>query len=378
MKENIVRIIQIKSNDRKNIKKFIDFPFRLYKNNPQWVPPFKGELKKIFNPDHPFYDYGEVAFFIATNGNGDLLGRLAVANNHRYNEFHKSETAFFYYFESIQNHDVAENLFSHGEDWVRSQGLNHILGPKGLTVLDGFGMLIKGFEYQPAFGQPYNPDYYPEIIERLGFVKVKDVLTGRIDTETHFPEKVLRAADRVKERLGFWSPELKNRKQLRPVVEDFKTLYNRSLAEPAGNPPITDADMEAMVSQLLWIADPKLVKLLYKEDKPVGFMLAYPNIGDGLQKAKGRLFPLGWLYILLESKFTDRFILNGIGIVDDYQRLGGTAILLNEIYKSVMDDDRYVSAEILQMREENINILLELNNFEIDFHKTHRLYEKYL
>jgi hypothetical protein len=128
---------------------------------------------------------------------------------------------------------------------------------------------------------------------------------------------------------------------------------------------------------LLWIADPKLVKLIYKEQDPVGWMLGYPDISEGLQKANGKLFPFGWLQILLESKQTKRIVLNGIGIVDDYQRLGGTAILYDEIYKSVKEE-RYDYAELLQFREENIKILMETSNFEIKFHKTHRLYEKFL
>ncbi|MDY6847198.1 MAG: hypothetical protein SVP52_08695 [Chloroflexota bacterium] len=373
-----MKIKQISLKDRQAIKQFIDLPFTLYQNTEQWVPPLRSEIRKIFDPSFPFYNYGDAAFGLAQDQNGENLGRLVVANNHPYNDFHESKTAFFYYFECVDDPAVAEGLFSWGFDWVESQGLNHILGPKGLMVLDGFGMLVDGFEYQPAFGQPYNPKYYPTLIEALGFKKVKDVLTGRIDRNSHFPEKVRRSAKLVKERLGFWSPRLKTKKELKKVIEDLKALYNTSLAGPAGNPPITDSDLDAMVSQLMWIADPKLVKLLYKGDQPVGWMLGYPDISDALKKANGRLFPTGWAGILLESKRTNRIILNGIGIIEDYQRLGGTAILLNEIYNSVMEDEQYDRAEILQLREENINILLEVSSFDIDFHKTHRLYEKYL
>jgi hypothetical protein len=133
-----------------------------------------------------------------------------------------------------------------------------------------------------------------------------------------------------------------------------------------------------MVSQLLRIDDPRLVKLCHKDGKAVGWVLAYPDIGAGLQRAKGRLFPIGWLQILRESKRTHWIDLNGIGIIEDYQRLGGTAILYNEIYKSVMSFDQYDYAEMLQMREENFNILLELENLDIEFHKIHRLYEIHL
>jgi hypothetical protein len=155
-------------------------------------------------------------------------------------------------------------------------------------------------------------------------------------------------------------------------------LYNNSLAVPAGNPPISDEDMANLVRQLLWIADPRLVKLIYKDDQPVGWILAYPDIGAALQRIKGRLLPFGWLQIIRETKRTDWIDFNGIGIIDEYQGMGSTAILYNEIYKSIMEFDQYQYAELLQMREENINILLEIENTEINFHKTHRLYEKHL
>jgi len=128
----------------------------------------------------------------------------------------------------------------------------------------------------------------------------------------------------------------------------------------------------------LWIADPRLVKLIYKDGKAVGWILAYPDVGKALQRTKGRLFPLGWLQILLEKKRSTWVDLNGIGIIEDYQRLGGTAILFNEIYKSVLETGQYCYGELLQMREENVNILLETSSLNIDVHKTHRLYEKFL
>ncbi len=373
-----MKIIQFTPDDRQSRRAFIDFPFKLYENIPQWVPHFRSDMRKIFKPNYAFYNYGDAGFFLAQGENGETLGRLAVANNHRYNDFHKTKTAFFYYFETVDDQAVAEGLFIQGFHWAENQGLNHMLGPKGFIVLDGFGMLVKGFEHQPAFSQPYNPSYYPQRIEALGFTKVKDIFTGRISRETGIPEKFAKVARLVEERIGFTALDITTKAELREVIDDFKKLYNDSLAEPAGNPPLTDEDMNTMVSQLLWIADPRLVKLIYKDDQPVGWILGYPDIGNALQKTKGRLFPFGWLRVLIESKQTNWIDLNGIGIVEDYQRLGGTAILYNEIYKSVKDVDQYNYAELLQMREENINILLEASNLDIDFHKTHRLYEKYL
>ncbi len=372
-----MEIIQFDPQDRQKRKAFINFPFELYRSTPQWVPPLRPAMREIFNKrKYGFYTYGEAAFLLALNDSGEVLGRMVMVNNHRYNDFHKTKTAFFYYLEMVNDPDVAAGLFEQGFQWAKAQGLTHVLGPKGMTVLDGFGMLVKGFEYQPAFGQPYNPAYYPKLIEDLGFTKVKDIYTGRVDRSTRWPEKILRAAKIVEKRMGFTAPNLQTKAELRQVINDFKILYNESLAGPAGNAPLTDDDMDTMVSQLLWIADPRLVKLIYKDERPVGWLLAYPDIGAALQKTKGRLFPFGWLTLLREIKKTHWIDFNGIGIIEDYQRLGGTAILYNEIYKSIMNLDQYTYGEMLQLREENINILLETENIDIEFHKMHRLYEK--
>lgn len=373
-----MKIIEMPPRNRRYEKAFINFPFELYKNTPQWVPPLRMDMRKIFKPGYAFYQYGKAAFFLAVTDAGKVLGRLAVANNSRYNAFHHTKTAFFYYFETIDDLNIAQALFSRGFEWADSQGLDRVLGPKGLTVLDGFGMLVKGFEHRPAFGQAYNPPYYPELVEAMGFTKVQDNFTGWVDHKIEIPEKFSRAANLVKKRMGFYTPLFTNKQELRAVIEDIKHLYNQSLAIPAGNPPITDEDMQTMVDQLLWIADPRLVKMLYKEGEAIGWMLSYPDVGAALQRINGRLLPFGWLEILRESKRSNWVNMNGIGIVEEYQRLGGTAVMYHDFYQSVMESEQYEYAEMLQIREDNINSLLEVANVDVTFHKTHRLYEKHL
>ncbi|MGI6740111.1 MAG: hypothetical protein ACOX7C_01290 [Brevefilum sp.] len=371
-----MKIIQIQPKNRRQQKAFINFPFDLYKNNPYWVPPFRMDMRKIFKPENAFYQYGEAAFFLALDENERVSGRLAVANNSRYNQFHGTKTGFFYYFECIDDHRVARALFENGFKWAKTKGLTHMLGPKGFTVLDGFGLLIEGFDQQPAFGQAYNLPYYPELIEAQGFSKVKDILTGWVDRQTKFPEKIQKAARIIKKRRGVHIPVFKHKSELQAVAADLQMLYNESLAESAGNPPVTNEEMEQMVSQLLWIADPKLIKVMYRGKRPIGWLLAYPDVGSALQRARGNLFPLGWLYVLLESKRSQWIDFNGVGIIEEYQRLGVTSIFFSELYETIMESDRYRYGELLQFREENINSLLEVSNLDIHFHKKHRLYEK--
>ncbi len=373
-----MEIIQITLKDHRLQNAFIEFPFKLYRNTPQWVPPLKIDMRQVFKPNYAFYQYGEAAFFLAISKSGEVLGRIAVANNRRYNDFHKTKTAFFYYFECIEDRQIAEALFAKLFNWARKQGLNRVLGPKGFTVLDGFGLLIEGFAHRPAFGQAYNPPYYPALVEAQGFSKVSDNFSAWVDKSVEVPEKIARAAALVKKRMGFSVPLFKSKGDLRKIVGDLQKLYNESLAAPAGNPPITDEDMAILVKQLLWIADPRLIKIIYKDGKTIGWLLVYPDIGAALQRINGRLFPFGWLQILLESKRSHWVDMNGIGIVEEYQRYGATAVLYQEFYQSIMESDQYNYAEILQIREDNINSLMEVANINVHFHKKHRLYEKVL
>jgi hypothetical protein len=149
-----------------------------------------------------------------------------------------------------------------------------------------------------------------------------------------------------------------------------------SLGDAGTNIPITDEEVEALGEQLIWIADPKLIKVVMKGEQPVGFVLSYPDISAAIQKVRGKLLPFGWIAALLERKRTDWLNFNGAGLLEKYRGLGGTAILFSEIYKSASESGQFQHAEIVQIRTENENMLREMRNFGIDFYKTHRFYKK--
>ncbi len=139
--------------------------------------------------------------------------------------------------------------------------------------------------------------------------------------------------------------------------------------------PLTDDEITSLGEQLLWIADPTLVKVVMKEDEPVGFVLAYPDISAAIQKVRGKLLPFGVIPALLEKKRTDWLNFNGAGLIEKYRGLGGTAILFSEMYKSATESGQFKHAEVVQIRTENENMLREMRKFGLDFYKTHRVYE---
>ncbi len=336
------------------------------------------DVRRLLDPRrHSFYQHGKAAFFLSFDEQGQVVGRLAVLNNDNYNEYNHEKTAFFYLFECINSAPTACDLFSKAVEWTQQQGLNKIVGPKGFTALDGIGMLVKGFDHRPAFGIPYNLPYYPSLVEAVGFVNAGETVSGYLDSSFRIPPKVNEVARLVKERRGMKVVRLQNRRELKKIIPSLQALYNLAIEETTGNIPLTQDDVKTMASQMLWFANPKLIKIIMKDNQPVGFLLAYPDISAAVQRCHGRLFPFGWIDLLLEIKRTQWININGAGIIEKYRGLGGTALLFSELTKSITESD-YKYADLVQIGIENEKMQLELRDMGIDFYKVHRNYEMFL
>lgn len=369
---------QLDLGNRQQRDDFLRLPFSIYKDIPHWVPPLKTDERLRLNPERfPFYRHSEAAFFLVYDGKRPA-GRLAVLDHRRYNEYNKTNAAFFYLFECEDNREAAAALFNCAFDWARSRGLDQVIGPRGFTPLDGQGLLVQGFEHRPAFGLPYNPGYYVDLIEAQGFVREGESASGYLGTDLPFPRRIHQLAGRLAQRRGLHVLKCQTRRDLRKVVFHFKGLYNNLLEGTHGTVPLSSSEMDMMANQLIWLADPKLVKLVMKDARPVGFLLAYPDVSRALQKTQGRLFPFGWLRLLLELRRTDWININGAGLLPEYRGSGGTAILYSEMFKSVQENPRYRHAEVVQIGVENENMQRELENFGIDFYKLHRTYSREL
>ena len=371
-------ITQIDLANKKQVKDFLNLPFRIYKDTPQWVPPLQmDERLRLDLQRYPFYKHSQAGFFLAYEEDR-VIGRIAVIDNRLYNQFNDQAAAFFYLFECENDHEAAGAMFEAAFDWARGRGLTKILGPKGFTVLDGFGLLVKGFEYRPAFGMPYNPTYYPALIEGAGFEPERDALSAYIGADIQFPPRIHELAERIAKRRGLRIARYRTRNDLRAFIPKMKELYNNALRGTAGNAPLTDDEVKMMADQLLRFANPRLLKVVMKGDDPVGFLMAYPDISVALQKTKGKLFPFGWITLLREFKRTDLLNINGAGLLPEYRGSGGTAILYSELFKSVIETGQFNHAEIIQIGTENENMLRDLTNFGVDFYKIHRTYVRAL
>jgi hypothetical protein len=372
-----MQLLPLALDRSEHVRRFLDLPFQLYANTPLWVPPLETDAKLMLNRHkHPFYHHSDAAFFLVEE-NGEDLGRLAVLDNAHYNEYNRSRTAFFYLFECGQREDAALALFEAGCAWAKSRGLEEIIGPKGFSALDGMGLLVRGFEYRPALGIPYNLPYYPALIEAAGFIPLNDSVSGRIDRSLALPEKIRLAARAVQERKGLRVQRFHTRADLRSFIPRLKDLYNGALEGTSGTYPLTDEEAHAMASQILWFADPRLIKIILKGDELAGFLFAYPDISAAVQRTRGRLWPFGWIDLLLEFRRTKWLNINGAGILPKYRGLGATALLFSELYGSFMAGG-FDFADLVQIGVENDRMQNELRALNVDFYKMHRVYRKVL
>ena len=201
----MLQVEKLDTNSKKQVDRYIKYPFRLYVNCPQWVPPIIGDIKKMLNRQkHPYYEHSEAEFFLAIQ-DGEVVGRIAAMINHPFNTFHGTKKGQFYHFESIDDQTVVNALFERTFEWMREKGMNEVVGPKGFGAFDGYGIQVEGLEHrQMMMMMNYNLSYYPKLLENLGFEKAVDFISCYININKYrVPEKVKEIARRVKERDSF-------------------------------------------------------------------------------------------------------------------------------------------------------------------------------
>jgi hypothetical protein len=367
------QIKPIDINNRKDLKRFINFPFTLYQDCPQWVPPLLQSAFADFNQKkHAFYKQSELQLFLAER-EGEVIGRLAALNNQRFNDHLNQKTAFFGFYDVIEDLEVSQDLFQATFEWSRSRGLNRMIGPRGLNNTDNTGVLVDGFEHRAAMWLPYNYPYYDEFVKAAGFIKDTDHLSGYAQGDQEMPERLLRIADRIKERRGFEVIHFKNMKERKYWIPRVWKVLQEAFQVFENSYPPSEEEMESVARDLISIADPRLIKLIQKDGELIGFIFAYHDVTAAIQKIRGRLYPFGWLHLLLERNRTKWVNINGVGVLPAYQGMGVNAILYTEIQKSVQQFG-FEHVDVVQVGEENFESRSDMENMGIRWYKSHRSY----
>lgn len=371
----MLQIRKIETENKKDVRRFIELPFALYMGHPLWVPPIRRDIKtRLDREKHPFHQHSDVDFFLAER-NGEVLGRIAVIENNPYNKYHGKRQAQFYFFECVEDLDVARGLFEIAYDWARERNLNQIVGPKGLGPLDGYGMLVEGYEFRPAMTMMnYNPPYYPAFMHALGFQKEVDFVSCYLSAEKiKLQERVHRIAERAAKRSGLSVKRFKNKRELLSWAPRIGKTYNETFVENWEYYPLTEREIDFVVNEILSFADPKLIKIIVHGNNVVGFLFAFPDVSAAIQRNHGRLLPFGIIDLLIESKRTKWVALNGAGVLPEFHGRGGNALLYSEIERTIHEFG-YKHADLTQVAESALQMRRDLENVGGVAYKNHRVF----
>jgi GNAT superfamily N-acetyltransferase len=366
-------------NTPKERREFICSWWRIYANDPHWVPPLISEREAFLDPKrNPFYEHADVALFMAERG-GQPVGTIAALINHRHNEYHEEKTGFFGFFETIQDYSVAEGLLNTARDWVKARGMERLRGPANYSTNEECGLLVDGFDSPPVVLMTYNPRYYVDFLERYGMVKAMDLFAYHVDKSLlgpkgEFPPRLVKLVERVKER-GHVTVRKIDRKHLDQEVERIKALYNAAWSRNWGFVPMTDAEIDHLAEGLKQIADFDIVFIAEANGEPIGFSLTLPDMHEVLYHLRdGRLFPTGWLKFLWYRRKITRVRIFALGVLEKYRGTGGDILLYYETAKAALEKG-YSRAEMGWVLECNDLMNRVVVNLGGKRYKTYRFYE---
>jgi GNAT superfamily N-acetyltransferase len=369
--------------------RFIKFPWEIYKGDPYWVPPFISERVDFLNPKkNPSFEHMEVALFLAerpgSSGRLQVIGTIAALINHRHNQFHGEKVGFFGLFEVINNQEVACALLETAEAWVKQHlpEATAIRGPMNFSTNDECGTLIDGFEARPVVFMTYNPPYYPKLIESAGYGTGMDLYAYAMETAKFFEpnnpflQKLERVVKVMRQRYKL-TIRPANLKNLKAEMLRLKGIYNSAWEHNWGFVPVTNAEMEHLAEGIVKFVDPRLVFFVEKDGEPVAFGLTVPDVNIPVQKANGRLFPIGWLRFLLARRKIDWVRVFAMGVKEEYRNMGVDALIYYETAKAAAALG-YKYAESSWILANNTMMNNSLINIGFKVYKTYRVYEKAL
>ncbi len=370
-----MKLVKIDTDDPRQVKKFINLPKRIYQNNTRYVPTMISEMELVMNKHkHPFYKHSDADFFIVEE-NGEVVGRVAALKNTNYCKHHDEEVGFFFYFEVIEDQSVSQLLCDAVFNWQLEHGAKRVIGPKGFIRNNSVGLLVEGFEHVPAMGIAYNPTYYATFLELAGFVKETDYYSGYLSKGFRLPAEVHIIAEKVLKQGKFWVKSFNNKKEMQPFIPIINQVHHDAFKNNLGYYPTTEEEFNLMAKSIMAVSDPHMLKAIMKEDKVAGFIIAYPDISRGLQKSGGKVFPFGWIPLLIEKKRTRVVDLNGVGLLPEYQGRGANALLYSELEKSIRPYN-FERGEYIQIDERNTKSFSDSQTMGVKFHKIHRLFTK--
>ena len=325
-----VRVVPVES--RAQLKAFIDLPWSIYRDDPNWVPPLKSDVRKAFDPEkHPFHQHSEAQPFLALRGDRPV-GRICAIRNRNHEAFHEEPVGFFGWFECIEDPRVSGALFDRVSEWLRGRGLQTMRGPTSFSTNDTTGFFLDGEDGPPVLMMAYNPRYYLSLVEEYGFEKAMDLYAYNLEMYT-LPERLVRAAEVIERRQRVRVRKIRM-SEFESELATVRRLYNAAWEKNWGFVPMTDAEFDFMASELKPIINPNLA--LFAENpagEPIGFVLGLPDFNEVLIRLNGRLFPFGIFKALWYRRGVKFMRVPLLGVVPEYLGKGIDLLLYSGIIR---------------------------------------------
>lgn len=359
---------------KKDLKKFILFPWKVYRHDPHWVPPLIVDMKEKLNKKkHPFFEHAKVELFLAYKGN-EIQGRIAAILDERYNEVHREKVVFFGLYESFNDVELAKALLTTVSDWGKARGMDTLRGPMNLSMNDECAFLLEGFDSPPVIMMPYNPPYYNDLMTQCGLYKAKDLYAFYMTKDHKEKEKVRLIVEKAKRDLSVTLRTV-NMKVVVNEARKIAFIYNEAWKNNWGFVPWTEQEMVHMAKKLKKFADPDLVIFAEDRDKTVGFAFGLPNYNEILKKLNGRLAPWGILYFLLNRKKIKGMRAVVFGVLKEYRMTGLSYLLYDRLEKNALRKG-YEWCETSWQLEDNDAVNRFTESLGGRIYKKYRIYEK--
>ncbi len=352
---------------------FVELPFRLYRDDPLWVPPLRSDIRELIDPErHPFHRHSEVELFIARRG-GRVIGRIAAIHNRRHLQYHDDEAGFFGLFESERDEEIAGALLDTASRWLAGRGLRLMRGPANFSSNEDWGLLVHGCDRPPVLMMPYNPPWYEELLLRAGFHPVKNLLAYWMRGDA-LPERLARGAERIARRHNVTVRQL-DLARFSDEIRLLQEIYNTAWQRNWGAVPLTTEEFDYLAKHLRPVVDPRLVTFVYVDEAPAGFCLALPDLNMVLRHMNGRLLPIGWLKALWYMRRVDQLRVLALGVLEPYRRTGAAEMLYLNLFRAATLRGIH-QGEFSWILEENLAMRTPLEKLGARVYKTYRLFDR--
>ncbi len=365
--------------ERKDLKTFIYLPEKIHANHENWVPPIYMDEWNYFNPHkNKAFAYCDTILLLAFR-EAKPVGRIMGIINSRYNEQRKEKTVRFAYLETWEERDVVQALLSQVEEWARQKGMTRIIGPYGFSDQDPEGFIIEGFENRATIATYYNFEWMPSLVEEEGYTKDVDYFVYKLEVPKEFPEFYKKIYERIKRKGNFEIVEFQKRKELKPWIIPVLDLMNECYtgSNIYGYTPLDEKEMNDLAKRYMPVLDPRFVKVVKRDDEVVAFIVGIPDMTEGIQKARGRLLPFGFLKILKASKKTKQLDLL-LGAIKEKYRGRGLDVLMGVRMILSANKAGLETMDTHHELESNVKVRAEMERMGGKLYKRFRVYQKRL